>query len=148
MATQRLSENLISISIVPKRVRWPEPGVAAVWTKANECVDALQDLVRKTDIDCLQIEQNAEFSTDAIRKRRSEICDQAMAKLVSFKTFGTAEKALINDIELLNGLSVRSPEQVQMHAKLKQAIQDLREGVEATRRMLQERCKVRERASV
>jgi hypothetical protein len=59
MVIQRLSENLINISIVPKRVRWPEPSSAAAWAKAHDCVFALQNLVRNVDLDCLQIEQRS-----------------------------------------------------------------------------------------
>jgi hypothetical protein len=39
-------------------------------------------------------------------------------------------------------------QKAQMYDKSKQALRDLREGVEATRRMVLERCKVRERATV
>ena len=35
-----------------------------------------------------------------------------------------------------------------MHGKLKQALRDLREGLAASKRALQERCKVREHVSV
>jgi hypothetical protein len=35
-----------------------------------------------------------------------------------------------------------------MRDKLNQALRDLREGVEATKRLVQERCKVRESVSV
>ena len=148
MTDQRLSENLINISIAPKRVRWPKRGATAAWTKAHDCVDALQDLVRKVDVDCLQVEQNRELSADAIRRRRHEICDKAMAKLATFEAFDIAEKALMDDIGSLERLTDPSPEQAQMHEKLKQALKELREGVEATKRMVQERCKTREHASV
>jgi hypothetical protein len=96
----------------------------------------------------LSADRAEELSAEAIRKRRAEICDKAMTKLTNFETFDIAEKALIDDIDLREGLSVRSPQQVQMQEKLKQALRDLREGVEATRRMLKERCKVRERAFI
>jgi hypothetical protein len=83
MASQRLSENLIKICIVPKRVRWPEPSSAPVWAKAHDCVDAFQELVRNVDVDCLQVEQSKEFSSDAIRRRLAEICNKTMTKLSS-----------------------------------------------------------------
>ncbi len=94
MASEGMSENLIKISIAPKRARWPEPSTATAWARAHDCVDALHDLVRKVDTDCLKVEQSREFSSDAIRRRRAEICDKAMTKLANFKAFYVAEKAL------------------------------------------------------
>jgi hypothetical protein len=107
-------------------------------------IDALQIV----DLDYLQAEQNKELSAGTIRRRRMEICEEAMKTLASFKAFHIAEKAVIENIVSLERLNDRDHEQVQMHEKLGRALRDLREGVEATRRMLQERCKVREGASV
>ena len=67
-----------------------------------------------------------------------------MTKLANFNAFGIAEKALVDNINLLERLSNPDPRQAQMPDKLNQALRDLREGVEATRRLVQERCKVRE----
>ncbi len=116
------------------------------WARAHDCVDALQDLVRDVDLACLQVEDNKDFSSDAIHRRRAEICDKALTQLADFKPFQIAEKALVGNIELLERLN-SEPQQTQMHVKLKQALQELREGVEATRRMVLERCKLREPAS-
>jgi hypothetical protein len=148
MASQRLSENLINICIVPKRVRWPEPSTASAWARAHDCVDALQHVVRDADVQCLQVEENKEFSSDAIRRHRAQICDKTMTKLNSLKAFHIAEKALLDNIDLLERLSELDSQQAQMHEKLKNAVRDLREGVEATRRMALVRCKVRQLASV
>src|SRR5689334_15957468 len=104
MVTERVSENLIKISIVPTRVRWPQPS-AAPWTKAHDCVDALQDLVRAVDHDCLQVEQNREFSADAIHKRRAAICSAALSKLLNFRPLEIAEKALTESVDALERLS-------------------------------------------
>jgi hypothetical protein len=142
------SSNEINIRIVPKRIRWPEPRASDAWAKAHDCVDALQDLVRDVDLACLQVEKNKEFSSDAIRQRSAGICDKTMTKLANFNAFGIAEKALVDNITLLERLSNPDPQQAQMRDNLNQALRDLREGVEATRRMVQERCKIRERASV
>jgi hypothetical protein len=145
----RLSENLIAISIVPQHVaRWLERGTTPAMTSAYDCVVAFKDLVRAADLESLQVEQNRELSAEAIRKRRSMICDKAMTKLANFKAFHVAEKALIDEINRLERLSDPDPQQAQMRDKLNQALRDLREGVEATRRLVQERCKIRERASV
>jgi hypothetical protein len=81
MVPQRLSENLINICIVPQRVgRWLERGTTPAMTSAHDCVDAFKGLVRAADIKSLQVEQNSELSAEAIRERRSMICDKAMKK--------------------------------------------------------------------
>ena len=104
----RLSENLIAISIVPQYVaRWIERGTTPAWTSAHDCVDAFKGLVREVDLACLQIEENKEFSSDAIRRRRVEICDKAIAKLDNFKAFYVAERAIVDEINLLERRSYR-----------------------------------------
>ena len=130
-------------------LRWPERGTASAWTDAHNCVGALQELVRNVDLGCLKAEQDRELSAGAIARRRAEICDQAMIKLANFPAFHIAEKTLSENIVALERLSNRNPEQVQMFRKSTQALHDLREGIEATRRMLLERCKTRgERAAI
>ncbi len=47
----------------------------------------------------------------------------------------------------LERLSYRDPQQVKMLQTLTQALKDLREGVKATKRLVRERCKVREHVS-
>ena len=135
MADQRLSENLINICIVPKRARWPERGATAAWAKAHDCVDALQDLVRAADLECLPIEQSRELSADAIRKRRAVICEAALSRLSNFGPLEIAEKALTESVDALERLSERNQKQVEMHKTLRRALRDLPEGVEATKRM-------------
>ncbi len=147
MATHKLSNTEIAICIVPKRLRWPEPRTGSVWTKAHYCVDAFQDLVRGVDIACVDAEQS-ELSAGDIARRRAELCDQALRRLANFPAFEIAEKALSENIVALERLSNRNPEQAQMLQKLTQALHDLREGIEATRRMVLDRCKIRESASV
>jgi hypothetical protein len=144
MGIQKVSDAQIAITIVPKRVRWPEPGAANVWTVAHCCVDALHNLVRQVDLDCAEAEQNPDHSASAIARHRAQLCDQAMSKLANFRLFEIAEKTLTNNINALEGLSDPDPQQAQTHQKLTQALRDLQEGIEATRRMLLERCKVRE----
>jgi hypothetical protein len=148
MADQRLSENLVKISIVPTRVRWPDRGSAPAWAKAHDYVDALQDLVRAVDHNCLQVEQNRELSADAIRTRRAAICEEALRKCVNFGPLEIAEEALTENVDALEKLSDRNKKQVEMYETLRPALRDLPEGVEATMRMIQERCRMRERASV
>ena len=47
MGIQKVSDAQIAITIVPKRARWPEPGIGNVWAAAHGCVDALYNLMRK-----------------------------------------------------------------------------------------------------
>lgn len=147
MATRKLTDNEIAIRIVPKRLRWPESGSSIAWTKAHDCVDALQDLVRNVDLGCLEAEQDHELSGGRIQRRRAELCDQALRKLANFRLFDIAKKALSENIVALESLSVRDPEQALMLQKLTQALHDLREGIEATKRVVLDQCKMREGVS-
>ena len=146
MGIQKVSDAQIAITIVPKRARWSEPGTGSVWAAAHSCVDAWHNLIRKVDLDCAEAEQNPDLSASAIARRRAEICDQAMSKLADFRPFEIAEKALTNNINALERLSDPDPQQAQMLQKLKRALRDLQEGIEATRRMVQERCKVQRKS--
>lgn len=147
MTSNRLTENQIQVCIIPRHMRWPEPGTGTVWAKAATCVHALQDFCRKADQDCLQAEQNEELSVDAIRRRRVEIYDRAMTRLTNFRPFQIAEKALRDNIISLERLGDLDSEQVEILQKLQRALIDLREGIPAAQRLLQERCKMRERVS-
>ena len=136
---ERPTQNQINISIVPRSFRWPQSGTSVAWTTAHHCVNALKHLVRKSDLACAEVAEDRKLSAGAIADRRSEIRDQALKQLVNFPALETAEKALIANIEALERLSERDPEQVQMLQMLKQALTDLREGFPATQRMLMER---------
>ncbi len=148
MAGHRLTDTQIAIRIVPKHVRWPASGSSVAWSKAHTCVDALQALVHSVDAACIEAEQDRELSASGINRRRAELCDQALRKLANFTAFEIAERALSENIAALERLSDRDPGQAQMLQKLTQALHDLREGLAATRRMMLERCKVREAAVV
>ena len=145
MATHKFSDIQIKAYIVPRRLRWPESGSSLTWTRAHDCVDALQALVRGVDVACVEAEQDRELSAGRIVRRRAELGDQVLRKLVNFRPFGIAEQALSENIVALERLSQRDPEQIQMLDKSKQALVDLREGIEATRRAVLERCRMRER---
>ena len=148
MAPHRLTENEIRVRVVPTHLRWPKRGTTIAWTTAHECVEALQDFVRDVDLGCLEAEQDRQLSAGAIARRRAEICDQALRKLANFPAFDIAENTLSENIVALERLSNRNPEQVKMLQKLTQALHDLREGIEATKRMVLDRCKMREGAVV
>ncbi len=144
MPQQKLSDIQIAARIVPTHLRWPERGTTNAWTKAHDCVDALKDLIRDVDVSCVEAEQNPDLSASAIARRRAELGDQTLSKLVNFRSFEVAEKAMTESIDALERLSDLDPGQALMHQKLMTALKDLREGIEATRRMLLERCKMRE----
>jgi hypothetical protein len=147
--TANLSVLQIAATIVPRRVaRWPESSAGSVWAAAHRCVDGWHSLVRQADLACSKAEDDPELNVSGVSRRRAEICDRTMITLANFKLFEIAEKALSENIDALERLSERDPEQIQMLQKLKQTREDLREGVESTRRMLFERCKIREGASV
>jgi hypothetical protein len=144
MAT-RLTDTKIQITVCPKRLRWPEAGTTVAWSKLHDCVDRLQRLVRTVDENCLQTERTVDLSPEGIARRRTEFGRQALTQLASFKSFQIAEQAAIKDIDALekrrDDLNV---EQAQMQQQLTKALEDLRGGVAATKRMLLERCKMRD----
>jgi hypothetical protein len=105
MPRHKLIDTQIAICIVPKRVRWPQRNTSVAWTKAHASVDAFQDLVRSVDIACVEAEEDSELSANGIARRRAEICDQALRKLASFRSFEIAEKALTENIDALERLS-------------------------------------------
>ena len=100
------------------------------------------NLIRDLDRNCLQLEQD-ELTPDVMRRRTDEICNQAMRKLINFKPLNTAIKALSENADALENLSERNPGQVGALQQLKNAVADLQEGIEATRRMVLERCRLR-----
>ncbi len=148
MVTHKLSGNEIAIRIVPRHLRWPESGTSLAWTHSHACVNALKDLVRKVDFDCCEVEQDREVSSSAMHQRLSQIYDRSMIRLANFRPFQIAEKALNENIDALDRLSDRDPEQAQMLQKLTTALADLRDGIPATQRMVLDRCKTREAVSV
>ena len=42
MLNHKLTDTEVKVGIVPRRLRWPAPGTNNAWTKAHDCVDALQ----------------------------------------------------------------------------------------------------------
>jgi hypothetical protein len=144
MLTHKLTDTEIKVRIVPKRLRWPPPSTHIAWTKAHDCVDALQNLVRKVDLGCLDAERDRKSPASSIARRRTEVCDKAMTELVSFRLFQIAEKVVTEKIDLLERRTSVDAQQAQMQQNLAKALADLREGIEATKRMVLERCKMRE----
>ena len=140
---RRLTDTEIQVRVVPTRVRWPESSTAGVWSKLHYAVDALHALARAVDEDCAAAEGNRCLSPDDIAQQRAAFGNQALTQLESFKTFQIAEKVVTENIDLLERLTHRDPEQVEAHQKLTKALVDLREGVAATKRAVIERCQMR-----
>ncbi len=148
MSGEKWTEVEVAIRIVPTLLRWPQHGTSVAWTAAHDCVNACRQLVRSVDISCVEAEQNPQMSANDVARCRAEVCEQSLRKLVTFRPLELAEEALKEEINALERLSILNPRQVEMHGKLKQAVRDIREGVAATGRALQERCRVREHVSV
>ncbi len=106
------------------------------------------NVARKVDQACSKAEDDPERSASDIARRRAELCEQAMTQLANFKPFEVAERALCESIGSLERLDYRDPHQVQMLQTLTQARKELREGIESTKRLVQERCRVRDRVFV
>jgi hypothetical protein len=68
--------------------------------------------------------------------------------MVNFRAFDVAQKALPENINTLQRLTAPDAQQSQMHQTMSKALEDLEEGLQATRRMVLDRCKMRESASV
>jgi hypothetical protein len=136
MLTQRLSEVAINARIVPRRVRWPGAGADPAWAAAHGCVHAYENVVRDAESRCMAVEQN--LAGDALRHRRVEIREKALAKLVDFRPLEVAQKALSERIRALESLDNRTPEQVKTLQQQKQALGDLQNGIDSTRRAVVE----------
>jgi hypothetical protein len=115
---------------------------------AHDCVHALENVARHAEDACIAIEQHKDLSPDAIRRGRVEICEKALARLADFNPLESAEKALSGGIRALESLENRTPDQVKALQQYKQAVGDLREGLDATRRTILEICKLRAGAPV
>jgi hypothetical protein len=91
-------------------------------------------MLRGPDDNCHRAEQNTDLNPAAIARRRVELGDQALNKLTAFKPLHSAERAIdksINDLE------------PKMQNLLTKALDELREGVAATKRAVVERCQMR-----
>ena len=78
-------------------------------------------------------EQNADLKPEAIARRRKELGDQALSKLAAFQPLQTAERAVDQSINSL---------EPKMQNLSRKALDELREGVAATRRAVVERCQM------
>jgi hypothetical protein len=92
------------------RLHWPEAGTTIAWSRLHDAVEALHGLVRVVDEHCYQAEQDSDLSAEGIARRRTELGRQALTEVASFKPFQTAEKATLNNIEVLEKKMVDLPQ--------------------------------------
>jgi hypothetical protein len=78
--------------IVPRRVRWPDARADPAFAAAHDCVHACENVVHDVESRCMAGEQK--LAADAVRLLRVETRDRALALLLNFRPFATAEKAL------------------------------------------------------
>jgi hypothetical protein len=138
--SNRLTDIQIAARIVPTHVRWPKDN-KGVWSELHNCVDSFRGLVRRVDENCCQIER--ETAPREIAVRRNELGTRTLTVLANFSPFESAEKAASEMINSLERQAECTPEQVQMYESLVKARSELHEGVNATRRVVVERCKMR-----
>ena len=100
-------------------------------------------MVRSVDERCIEAERDTTLDRQGIACRRTEIGTEALRDLTCFKPFEVADKAAKEQIISLERQPYRAPEEVQTYETLRKARADLREGVEATKRMVLDRCKMR-----
>ena len=142
--TKRLTESEIAISIVPMHLGWPEAGASAVWRRLHECVQQLHEFAQTFDNNCVEIEQRRELGGDEIRRRRTEVGQEAMTKLANFRPLEIAEQAAAKEINTMAKRGDLTPQEAQAKQRLIKARDELRAGKGATQRLLLERCRMRE----
>jgi hypothetical protein len=133
---RRLSDIAIATRIVPTMLRWPSSEItkATIWDKLRNAVEALRDLVRTLDNGCDQIERDPHLKGAATARRRMELGDQTLGRLVTFEPVERCERAVK---ETINNLEPKT------QALLWKALNELHEGVDAARRAVIERCQTR-----
>jgi len=130
--TRRITDLEIAVRIVPTMVRWPSSDLRA-WCCLRNGVDTLRKLVRSLDHECEKIERDRELNAAAIARRRSELGHQALEDLMTFGQLESAERAVEEQIK---------QGETKSQFLLTKAAAELREGVEAARRAVIERCQM------
>ena len=125
----------IGARVIPTMLRWPSSKAAKTlaWDRLRDCVEALRAMLRVLDGTCHRAEQNADLKPEAIARRRKELGDQALSKLAAFKPLLSAQRAVD---ESINDLDPKT------QSLLTKGLDELREGVAATRRAVVERCQM------
>lgn len=146
MSVRKLTENEIRIRIVPTHLRWPEARTSNAWAQAHGCVRRLHDFVRNLDQQCVQVEQSSKMNSQNRAQQLEALNNRALAKLANFSPLREAERAVASEAEALNKRDETTPQHMKMKERLAGAMEELRDGIAATERLVQERCGTRERA--
>jgi hypothetical protein len=131
--SRRLTDIAIAARVVPTMLRWPSSEIAA-WDRLRESVEALRKILRALDDACHEVEHDRHINPQDIRRRRNELGERALRQLADFKSVLIAERALNENIDNL---------EANMQPLLTKALGELREGVEAAKRAVIERCQMR-----
>lgn len=131
--SRRLSDLEIAVRIVPTMLRWPLSDSRA-WGRLHNGVDALRKILRSLDDACQEIEHDRELNAAAIAQRREKLGRQALEELTTFSLLQSAERAVANEVKQLEPKN---------QSLLTKALNELRDGVEAARRAVVERCQMR-----
>ena len=105
-----------------------------MWDRLRDGVEALRAMLRVLDDACHRAEHDRDLKPESIARHRIELGNQALSKLAAFTPLRSAELAVnknINDFE------------PKMQNLLRKALDELREGVAATRRAVVARCQMR-----
>ena len=131
--SRRLSDLEIAVRIVPTMLRWPSSDSRA-WQCLHDGVDALRKMLRSLDDECQEIEHDRELNAAAIAQRREELGRQVLEELMTFGQLQSAERAVADEVKQLEPKN---------QSLLTKALNELRDGVEAARRAVVERCERR-----
>ena len=131
--THKLTDLGIAARIVPTMLRWPISEVAA-GNRLRDGVEALRDMLRGLDDACQRLEHDHRLQPQEVRRRRTELGERALRQLVDFKPVLSAERAVNENIDKV---------EPKMQTLLIKALGELREGVDAARRAIVERCQMR-----
>ena len=129
--THQLTDLGIAVRIAPNSLRWPE---VAAWDRLRDGVNALRDMLRVLDNACQRIERDHRLQPQEVRRHRTELGERALRELADFKPVLTAERAVNENFDKL---------EPKMQTLLMKALGELREGVDAARRAIVERCQMR-----
>jgi hypothetical protein len=144
----RLTDNQIRVVIVPTHLRWPEAATSEAWAQMHQCVQRLHDFARELDDRCIRVLQTAKLGPDQIAQRRRELGGEAADQLANYGPLRIAEQAAAKEIAQFNQREDLTPQQAQMKQRLLNALHELDGGVAATKRLVQERCGMRDRPKI
>jgi hypothetical protein len=145
MVATKLTDNEIRIRIVPTHVRWPEPSSTPAWARLRDCVKALHTFTRKIENESLEIKRMFLLDRDSLVRQHADLASRALQELANFQPLQIAERSVAKELGELNKNPKVAAQQQRDKQILIKALEELRGGIAATERLVQERCGVRER---